>query len=130
MLMDVVNILSVCMCCNNAATLLSRSSAILGLGTVLAKNHNGINEGDGASTRATAKPTSPSTTAIAPVPWLGPELVVDGRVLEPYITAFNPSFMMPPVRTPRYRVTPQGEGRVRGFMFMMHSSRCNLSPAG
>ena len=55
-------------------TLLSRSSAILGLGTVQAKNELEEEDvGEEVSTRATAKPTNPSTTATPPpAPGLGP----------------------------------------------------------
>ena len=86
------------------ATLLNRSSAIFGLGTVLAKNPrdcDGEDAGKGAHTRATAKPTNPSTTATAPTPLTAP---APGLGLVPSTTAFNPSFTMPPVRTPRCRV--------------------------
>ena len=85
-------------------TLLNRSSAILGHGTVLAKNDNSggagvaaLDPGLGlwANTCATAKPTSPSTTGTALAPGLGP-----GPRL--CTTVFNPSLIMPPVRTPRY----------------------------
>ena len=85
-------------------TLLNRSSAIFGLGTVLAKNPrdcDGEDAGKGAHTRATAKPTNPSTTATAPTPLTAP---APGLGLVPSTTAFNPSFTMPPVRTPRCRV--------------------------
>ena len=83
-------------------TLLNRSSAIFGLGTVLAKNSSdGEGTGEGAHTRATAKPTNPSTTATAPTPLTAP---APGLGLVPSTTAFNPSFTMPPVRTPRCRV--------------------------
>ena len=62
------------LCC--VMTLLNRSSAILGLGTVQAKNeHEEEGVGEEVSTRATAKPTNPSTTAApptAPAPGLGP----------------------------------------------------------
>ena len=73
-------------------TLLNRSSAILGLGTVHAKNELEEEDvGEGVRTRATAKPTNPSTTATPPTaPGLGL-----------FTTAFNPSFTIPPVRTPR-----------------------------